>query len=882
MADPNLAAIFAGLDPLSAQILQGQQGAQLGAAALDPAFGHNEGIAGALAKTIAAFSGHDMMNQAVQNTTQARIAAQPGIAQLMANPNPYGELAQNPQNYSPLVRAAFLAGGPEQAQKYQLQQQLTNEAAIKNIAGLNQLRQQAAAFGQPMPTAGNLPTYQGIDWTKIFSGGAGAPGGVPSGAVPSGAMPGGVPDVGGLWGRMKGQEHGVGPNGEALVSPKGAIGVSQILSSTAQATAKAIGVPYDESRLYTDQPYNEMLGRAYLGQQLDKYQNNPVLAAAAYNAGPGRVDSWRKTIGDPLTGEISNDQFAQRIPVDETREYVQSVTGAGRPTQLAQAGGAVSGTDATGGAIPGAPPGAPSAAGPPSVLDASGMNAVRQQALMSAYGVKISEPVQDYLQAQVLPPGPGRELARAAAYSKAGIKQFIGGERRGSPIFKLDPQSWTYNLAVQNPQLPEGAIENPTTGEISMASGALPAIAGVEKAKAGAEAEAKAPYEEPIQIHGPQGENWLLPRALAPMLPYLAQAGVRVGTPPGAAAPGAGPAAPGAPPGGPAPPTGAPPIPPVGTPPLAPPGAPPVSGGLMRGGAVPGPQVPGVPPPPLAPGARPPTPGSTMAAPPMPVAAAGGKDISQLTLDDLFPGGQGISQRPQPPPGALPGALTEAEKDVQKRDVERLSEYQNQTIPNQEIYRDAGHIMDTLAEGLHTSNLTPLTYRLTNMMQGFGLDPQAILGKGYNPADTAVFDKAATNLVSAFVRRFAGQIRVAEFGIGERANPGLTMPIQANYSIINDVIARSRWQDAFTDLATKYSTETGHAPLNTFEHRFAQVAPLPQYTDASKAALRQMGAKFPEDTGTRQGTPEISIGQTIRNPTTGERRRWDGKQWVPM
>ena len=130
-----------------------------------------------------------------------------------------------------------------------------------------------------------------------------------------------------LWTRVKSAEGGIGAQGQALTSPAGAIGISQILPSTARDTAARLGLPFDQQRLYTDQKYNETLGRAYLQEQLDKYGGNPTLAAAAYNAGPDRVDQWLKTIGDPRTGQITDSQFQAAIPITETRNYVAKVVG---------------------------------------------------------------------------------------------------------------------------------------------------------------------------------------------------------------------------------------------------------------------------------------------------------------------------------------------------------------------------------------------------------------------------------------------------------------------------------------------------------------------------------------------------------------------------
>lgn len=130
---------------------------------------------------------------------------------------------------------------------------------------------------------------------------------------------------GDLWTRVKGAEGGVGPQGEALVSPKGAIGVSQIIPSTAKEMAADLNLPYDERRLHTDQSYNARLGKGYLDKMLARFNGNEALAAAAYNAGPDRVESWLRTIGDPRKGEISDADFARQIPIAETRNYVAKI-----------------------------------------------------------------------------------------------------------------------------------------------------------------------------------------------------------------------------------------------------------------------------------------------------------------------------------------------------------------------------------------------------------------------------------------------------------------------------------------------------------------------------------------------------------------------------
>ena len=89
--------------------------------------------------------------------------------------------------------------------------------------------------------------------------------------------------------------------------------------------ADEAGVPYSATRLGTDPRYNARLGTTYLAQMLDRYDGAYVLATAAYNAGPGRVDQWLKANGDPRKGGVDSVEWIEAIPFTETRNYVMRV-----------------------------------------------------------------------------------------------------------------------------------------------------------------------------------------------------------------------------------------------------------------------------------------------------------------------------------------------------------------------------------------------------------------------------------------------------------------------------------------------------------------------------------------------------------------------------
>ena len=101
-------------------------------------------------------------------------------------------------------------------------------------------------------------------------------------------------------------------------SSAGALGVMQLMPATAKQVAAKIGVSYPNNRSLTSPDLNIRLGTNYLAQMLRKFDNNRILASAAYNAGPGRVNQW-------LNPNVPFDVWIEIIPFTETRNYVQNV-----------------------------------------------------------------------------------------------------------------------------------------------------------------------------------------------------------------------------------------------------------------------------------------------------------------------------------------------------------------------------------------------------------------------------------------------------------------------------------------------------------------------------------------------------------------------------
>ena len=109
------------------------------------------------------------------------------------------------------------------------------------------------------------------------------------------------------------------------VSRAGARGLMQLMPATAKKVSGWIGEEYSKSRLTSDWQYNVRLGETYLARRTEQFSGSYVMAAAAYNAGAGRVDRWNGEFGDPRLGQIDILDWMEQIPFNETRNYVQRV-----------------------------------------------------------------------------------------------------------------------------------------------------------------------------------------------------------------------------------------------------------------------------------------------------------------------------------------------------------------------------------------------------------------------------------------------------------------------------------------------------------------------------------------------------------------------------
>lgn len=103
------------------------------------------------------------------------------------------------------------------------------------------------------------------------------------------------------------------------LSPAGARGLMQIMPGTATLLSRQLGISDPGPYGVLDPEINIRMGSTYIRDMTNRYRGNRLAAAAAYNAGPGRVDRWLRDAPEEF------DLFVESIPFRETRDYVQAV-----------------------------------------------------------------------------------------------------------------------------------------------------------------------------------------------------------------------------------------------------------------------------------------------------------------------------------------------------------------------------------------------------------------------------------------------------------------------------------------------------------------------------------------------------------------------------
>lgn len=109
--------------------------------------------------------------------------------------------------------------------------------------------------------------------------------------------------------------------GERVVSSSGAVGLMQLLPTTANGMVNNAGKPAEPVNLDVP-PTNIALGTRYLAMMIEEFKGNWARALAAYNAGPNQVRRWMGRLGDRI-----DEEFIEEIPFTETHAYVKRVLG---------------------------------------------------------------------------------------------------------------------------------------------------------------------------------------------------------------------------------------------------------------------------------------------------------------------------------------------------------------------------------------------------------------------------------------------------------------------------------------------------------------------------------------------------------------------------
>lgn len=112
---------------------------------------------------------------------------------------------------------------------------------------------------------------------------------------------------------------------QKVVSSAHAMGLMQVTPEAAIDTARKYKAAYDRTRLLKDPVYNMQMGAAELANLFGGYNGSYILTFAGYNAGRGRVRQWIAAYGDPRDPRVDPVDWVERIPLSETRNYVERI-----------------------------------------------------------------------------------------------------------------------------------------------------------------------------------------------------------------------------------------------------------------------------------------------------------------------------------------------------------------------------------------------------------------------------------------------------------------------------------------------------------------------------------------------------------------------------
>ena len=107
---------------------------------------------------------------------------------------------------------------------------------------------------------------------------------------------------------------------EGAKSPAGALGLMQLTPATARRLARLHGLQYNRQSQLLEADLNIQFGTQFMRDLLDRYNQNPVLVSAAYNAGPESLNRWLDT--RPKSDAAA---WIESLPYYETRDYIPRV-----------------------------------------------------------------------------------------------------------------------------------------------------------------------------------------------------------------------------------------------------------------------------------------------------------------------------------------------------------------------------------------------------------------------------------------------------------------------------------------------------------------------------------------------------------------------------